>query len=91
MAAVRGPARSGPALSASGQDLPRRGFLGCNIDPSKSGPVPKTFLISSVAPGGLAAAMDIQVGDDLVYIEKHLVTSRAELRKIAESLRPGPF
>ena len=33
--------------------------------------------------------MDIQVGDDLVYIEKHLVTSRAELRAIAESLRPG--
>jgi pimeloyl-ACP methyl ester carboxylesterase len=76
--------------SAAADDvLPRRGFLGCNIDPSRPGPVPKTFLISSVAPGGLAATMDIQVGDDLVYIEKHLVTSRAELRAIAESLRPG--
>ena len=74
---------------ANGQDLPRRGFLGCTIDPSKPGPVPKTFLIASVAPGSLAAALDIQVGDDLVYIEKHLMTGRAELRAVAESFRAG--
>ena len=63
-------------------ELPRRGFLGLSIDPSKPGPVPKTFLISSVAPGSLAAALDIHVGDDLVYIEKHLPANRADLTDI---------
>ncbi len=72
-----------------GDELSRRGFLGLDIDPSKSGPVPKTFLVSSVAPGGLAAALDIHVGDDLVYIEKRLPASRADLLDIARGLRPG--
>ena len=72
-----------------GEELPRRGFLGLNIDPSKPGPVPKTYLISSVAPGSLAAALEIRVGDDLVYIEKHLPASRADLAEIAKGLRAG--
>jgi pimeloyl-ACP methyl ester carboxylesterase len=78
-------------LPASGQtdDLPRRGFLGLDIDPSKPGPVPRTCLVSSVAPGSLAAALDVEVGDDLVYIEKHLPANRADLAAITRSLRAG--
>ncbi|HEY2124773.1 MAG TPA: alpha/beta hydrolase [Chthoniobacterales bacterium] len=74
---------------AFADELPRRGFLGLNIDPSKPGPVPKTFLISSVAPGSLAAELDIRAGDDLVYIEKRLPASRADLAEIAQGLRAG--
>ena len=77
------------AGSAVADELPRRGFLGLNIDPTKPGPVPKTFLISSVAPGSLAAALDIQAGDDLVYIEKRLPGSRADLAEIEQGLRAG--
>src|SRR4051812_7691638 len=69
--------------------LPRRGFLGLDIDPSKPGPVPRTCLVSSVAPGSLAASLDIQVGDDLVYIEKHLPANRSDLAQISRSLRAG--
>ena len=75
--------------SPSDNELTRRGFLGLNIDPSKPGPVPKTYLISSVAPEGLAAALDIHVGDDLVYIEKRLPASRSDLADIAKGLRAG--
>jgi hypothetical protein len=74
---------------SAADELPRRGFLGLNIDPSKPGPVPKTFLISSVAPGSLAAALDIHAGDDLVYIEKRLPVSRVDLAEIAQGLRAG--
>ena len=65
------------------------GFSDATSTPRNRDRFRKHFSISSVAPSGLAALMDIQVGDDLVYIEKHLVSSRAELRAIAESLRPG--
>jgi pimeloyl-ACP methyl ester carboxylesterase len=77
------------AASDAADDLPRRGFLGIDIDPSKPGPVPRTSLISSVAPGSLAASLDIQVGDDLVYIEKHLPANRSDLADIARSLHAG--
>jgi pimeloyl-ACP methyl ester carboxylesterase len=78
-----------PTARAEGDELQRRGFLGLDIDPSKPGPVPKTHLISSVAPGSLAAELDIHVGDDLVYIEKRLPASRSDLVEIAQALRPG--
>jgi pimeloyl-ACP methyl ester carboxylesterase len=74
---------------ADPDELSRRGFLGLNIDPGKPGPVPKTFLVSSVAPGSLAATLDIHAGDDLVYIEKRLPASRADLADIEKNLRPG--
>jgi pimeloyl-ACP methyl ester carboxylesterase len=77
------------AAAARSEETPRRGFLGLDIDPSKPGPVPKTFLVSSVAPGSLGALLDIKPGDDLVYIEKKLPANRAELTAIAASLRPG--
>ena len=71
-------------------ELPRRGFLGLDIDPTKPpGPVPRTSIVSSVAPGSLGAALDVEVGDDLVYIEKHLPASRADLAEIARSLHAG--
>lgn len=74
---------------AKADELARRGFLGLSIDASKPGPVPRTFLVSSVAPGSLAAELDIHVGDDLVYIEKRLPASRADLAEIAKGLRAG--
>ncbi len=70
-------------------ELPRRGFLGLDIDPSKPGAIPRTCIVSSVAPGSLAASLDVEVGDTLVYIDKKLPSNRSELAAIAKSLRAG--
>ena len=69
----------GGAVFAADDAFPRRGSLGLDIDPTKPGAIPKTFLVSRVAPGSLAAALDIQVGDNLVYVNKHLAISRDDL------------
>jgi pimeloyl-ACP methyl ester carboxylesterase len=75
--------------SASADELPRRGALGLDIDPSKPGAIPKTFLISRVAPGSLAASLDLRVGDNLVYVNKHLAINRDDLSEFARRLPPG--
>jgi pimeloyl-ACP methyl ester carboxylesterase len=73
----------------AGDELPRRGFLGLDIDPSKPGPVAKTYLVSRVDPGSLAASLEIHVGDDLVYVNNHLPASRADLGDFSRQLRAG--
>jgi pimeloyl-ACP methyl ester carboxylesterase len=70
-------------------ELPRRGSLGLEIDPTKPGLIPKTFLVSRVSPGSLAASLDIRVGDNLVYVNKHLAASRGELSEFARHLPAG--
>lgn len=81
----------GFSLAARGAegDLPRRGSLGLDIDPKKPGKIPKTFLISEVTPGSLAAQLDIRVGDNLVYVNKHLAISRDDLAEFARTLKVG--
>ncbi len=79
----------GFAQGSADGNLPRRGLLGLNIDPTKPGAIPRTCIVSSVAPGGLAAALDVEVGDTLVYINKKLASNRNELEAIARSLRAG--
>jgi pimeloyl-ACP methyl ester carboxylesterase len=73
----------------AGDELPRRGFLGLDIDPGKPGPVAKTYLVSRVDPGSLAASLDIHVGDDLVYVNNHLPASRADLGNFSRQLQAG--
>jgi pimeloyl-ACP methyl ester carboxylesterase len=75
--------------SLAADELPRRGSLGLEIDPSKPGAIPKTFLISRVAPGSLAASLDFKVGDNLVYVNKHLAISRDDLSEFARHLQSG--
>lgn len=77
------------AGSYAAEELPRRGALGLEIDQTKPGLIPKTFLVSRVSPGSLAATLDVRVGDNLVYVNKHLAASRADLGEFARHLPAG--
>jgi pimeloyl-ACP methyl ester carboxylesterase len=77
------------SVALGGDELPRRGFLGLDIDPTKPGPVAKTYLVSRVEPASLAALLDVRVGDDLVYLNNHLPASRGDLADFSRQLRAG--